>query len=117
MTDHRDLAQVLADARGDAQVMRRNGFVPIAESIELLCDDVQHSAGEYLDWLEEAEAALFSGRSRRHLATHFARWERRGHARKLKGHRYYRRVVLEQKARPTQAFLDGAAEAAREKSA
>jgi hypothetical protein len=62
-----DLAQVLADARGEAAVLRRSGNVGQAEYVESLCDRITAAADDYLRRLSVADACLKSGLSVRTL--------------------------------------------------
>ena len=92
------LEQVLADWRGDAQVLRRQGYNREAEQIERFADDVARAAEDYLRWLSEDDALLRSGRSRGWLRSHFPEWERAGHGRRDRGRRLYRMLVIPQRA-------------------
>ncbi len=94
----RALEQVLADWRGDAQVLRRQGYNREAEQIERFAMDVARAAEEYLRWLSESEALLRSGRSRSWLRLHFPEWELAGHGRREGGRRLYRMLVIPQRA-------------------
>ena len=98
IAEPRELEQVLADWRGDAQVLRRQGHDGEAEQIERFAVDVARAAEEYLRWLSEDEALLRSGRSRRWLRLLFPEWERAGHARRDRGRRVYRMLVIPQRA-------------------
>ena len=67
----RELADVLADARGDAAVLRRSGNAGQAEYVEALCDQIADAAGDYLRWLSEGDAFLKSGLAPRTLHRRF----------------------------------------------
>lgn len=105
----RDLETVLADWREQAGVLRRNGHVHQADSLERLCREVAEAAEEFLTWLNEKDAALRSGRSPAWLRKRFPEWEHAGHGRWRHGRREYRMVVVPQKAN-----LLSARQAARE---
>ena len=92
------LEQVLADAREDAQALRRHGHKHDAELIEALADKVQASAYEYLNWLTESEARLRSGHSVEFLRVRFPAWLKAGLARWDGKKRQYRAVVVPQRA-------------------
>lgn len=108
------LEQVLADARGDAQVLRKRGHGRDAELIEKLCDEVSAAAEDYLRWLNEDEAMLRSGRSSAWLRGAFPEWERSGHARRDGKRRLYRQVVVPVRANVTAAAAAGRAAARAE---
>ena len=99
-----DLNQVLTDAREQAQVLRYHGHQAQARVLEEFADRVAESAAEFLVWVSEPEAQLYTGRSVEYLRGRFAGWEARGLARREKRQRYYRRIILEHR---------GNAEAAR----
>lgn len=92
------LEQVLADAREDAQALRRHGHKHDAELIEALADKVQAAAYEYLNWLTESEARLRSGHSVEFLRARFPTWLKLGLARWDGRKRQYRAVVVPQRA-------------------
>lgn len=104
------LEQVLADHRGEAQVLRANGHKAQADSIERVCEDVALAARDYLDWLDEDEAMLRSAKSRDFFRSRFPDWEAQGLAEWRKKRRYYRRIIV-----PRRANLEAArAQAARD---
>jgi hypothetical protein len=81
MSDRRELADVLADARGEAAVLRRNKASFSIERVELLCDEVSEAASDYLRWLSEADARLKSGLALRTLRRRFRELQECGLAR------------------------------------
>ncbi len=83
----RTLEQLLADWRGDAQALRRRGH--------------------YLRWLSEDDALLRSGRSHGWLRSQFPDWERAGHARREGRKRWYRMLVIPQRANTLAARAAG----------
>lgn len=88
-----DLAQVLADARGEAAVLRRRGHSHEADAIEDLCDRVARAAEDFLKFVPESDA-LLRGCTRAYLRRNFPGWEADGNARKVNGRREYRSVML-----------------------
>lgn len=104
-----DLGQVLADLRGEAAVLRRQGHNRQAATIEDVCDKVQDAAPDYLTWLSEDDAMLRSGRSRAYLRVRFPEYEANGMARRDGRRRRYRACII-----PRRANLDAARAAGRE---
>ncbi len=103
----RTLEQLLADWRGDAQVLRRRGHDRDADQMERFADAVARAAEDYLRWLSEDEALLRSGRSLGWLRTQFPEWERAGHARRDGRKRWYRMLVIPQRANDVAARAAG----------
>ncbi len=104
------LEQLLADWRGDAQVLRRRGHDREADQLEWFADAVARAAEDYLRWLSEDEALLRSGRSRGWLRSQFPEWQRAGHARRdgrKRRKRWYRMLVIPQRANPLAARESG----------
>lgn len=66
-----DLAQVIADAREEAQVLRRAGNAGQADYVDALLSRVRESAEDFMTWLSEADAMLKSGLSERTLRRRF----------------------------------------------
>lgn len=100
-----DLAQLLADLRGEAQVLRSHGQGAQARTLEGACDRVAEVMADYLVELTEADAALYTGRRPETVRSWYPSLEARGLARLRNGRRIYRRMGLEHR---------GNAEAARE---
>jgi hypothetical protein len=88
-----DLAQVLADARGEAALLRRRGSAAMADAIEELAVSVSAAAEDYLTFVTESEARL-RGAKLAFLRRNFPTWEQDGHARKVHGVREYRAIML-----------------------
>lgn len=101
------LEQVLADERGDAAVLRRNGHDREAELIERVCERVSRAAEEYLRFMSEPDARLRTNRSVEYLRNRFAEWESQGHAYKKGTTRYYRMLVLPPRANLSAAREEG----------
>lgn len=101
------LEQVIADARGEAAILRKNGDERGAEIIERLMDAVAHAAADYIVWLNEHEAELRSGRTVAWLRARFPEWERQGHARKAGRRREYRTLIVPTRANTAAAYAAG----------
>src|SRR5690242_14998675 len=106
------LEQVLADARGEAAVLRRHGQDTTAAAIDAIVDRVRDAAEDYITWLSEDDASMRSGHHPKWLRARFAEWERAGHARREKGRRQYRQLVIPLRANTSAAYEAGR-EAAR----
>lgn len=92
------LEDAIADERGQAQVLRAKGYSHDALLIERLCDRFAAAAEDYLRFLSEPEAELRSARATEWFRSRFAGWEEMGHAKKVNGKRYYRMLVIPQRA-------------------
>ncbi len=103
----RTLEQLLADWHGDAQVLRRRGHDREADEMERCAEAVSRAAEDYLRWLSEDEALLRSGRSPGWLRSQFPEWERAGHARRDGRKRWYRMLVIPQRANTIAARAAG----------
>lgn len=102
------LEQVLADAREDAEVLKRTGHRHDAELTEQLLDRVERSARLFLLWLNEEEAQLWSGMSLRWLRAEYSKLVALGFAEERNGRRRFRACAL-----PRRADLDAMREAGR----
>lgn len=100
-----ELEEVLQEAEAEALVLRQHGHHDQAKTIERLVQKVREAASEYLDWLSESNARLYTGRSERWLRSRFTALEQRRLARVHHHRRQYRRIALEHR---------GTADAARE---
>jgi len=98
IVEPRVLEQVLADWRGDSQVLRRRGDARLAEQLERCADEAAAAAEEFIRWLSEDEARLRSGWSLARLRNNFPRWEQQGHARREGRARRYRMLIIPQRA-------------------
>lgn len=119
MTEVRTLETVLADYRASADALDRTRRTSDAKAIREFCDDVEKAAEDYLVFLAETEAVLWSGYSKEWLRARFPAWERLGHA-KVRDHgkrdRMYRRCILPRRADLAAARAD-AVRTAREEMA
>lgn len=109
MSDARpDLSTVLADARGEAAVLRSHGHGTQAASIEKLADAVSVAMRSYLNTLSESEAMLRSGWSGTRLRSRFGEWEASGFALlDARGKRRYRECIVPTRGDPAAARLAG----------
>jgi hypothetical protein len=91
------LEQVLADAREEANVLRVHSHRAQAESIDKVCAAVATMMADYLTWLNEADAELYTGLKTPALRARFASLQQRGLAKwdHERRQRMYRRVALE----------------------
>lgn len=89
------LEEVLEDELRQAGVLKHNDHDHDARLIKRICRRVLDATEDYLVFLNEKEAALWSAKSAEWLRARFPRWERRGHAKKIGRVRSYRRIVLE----------------------
>ena len=86
--------QVKADLMGEAAVLRRNGHVVQAASLERACTEFSAAAAEFAAWLTEQEAMTYTGRKSPWLRAQFDEWVARGLAKTVGRTRYYRRCIL-----------------------
>ncbi len=106
-----DLGQLITDWHGDATVLHRRGQHALAEQLEQCAREVQLAAEEWLTWVTELEAALFSGQTTRWLQSRFPAWERRGMAKRDGRTRKYRLCIVPRRAETDAAFEAGRAAA------
>lgn len=110
-----DLAQVIADAREEAAVIRRAGHGDQSEYVEALLDKVFAAAEDYIIWLSEAEARLKSGLSTKTLHRRWRELFDSGNARfNAKGEREYRSCAIPPRPDVAAAREAGRATAASE---
>jgi hypothetical protein len=89
------LEEVLADELRQAEVLKHNDHDHDAKLIKRICKRVSDATEDYLVFLNEKEASLWSAKSPEWLRARFPRWEKRGQAKKVGRLRSYRRIVLE----------------------
>lgn len=85
---------MLANEREEAAVLRARGLSGRADDIERVCDRVAEALGQYMRWLPESEAALWSGHTTRWLRARFEGYRQQGDARREGRRRYYRASAL-----------------------
>lgn len=105
------LEQVLADARGEAAVLRRAGHREQADYVESLCDRIAASTEDYSRFISEADARLRSNKAVDWLRERFPQWQSEGNAEIRGGVRYYRMIVV-----PKRPDLDAARKAGRQRA-
>lgn len=103
----KSLQQVITDWRGDASVLRSRGHTSEAKLLETCAEEVASSAEEFLRFLPETDAQLRSNRSKDWLRSQFPQWEAMGHAEKRNGRRYYRMLIIPQRANVSAAREEG----------
>lgn len=101
------LEDVLADARGDAQVLRRHGQHAMADAQERLADAVREAMEDYLTWMSEDDAILQSDRARAWFRSRFADWATMECAELRNGRRYYRAMIVPRRANRSAALEAG----------
>lgn len=92
------LEQVMADAREEGAILRRNGHVGQADTLARFLDAVRLAAEDYLTWLTEDEAHLRSGKSAKALRALFPSLLAQGLARQDGRRRLYRACAVPQRA-------------------
>jgi len=107
------LEQVLGELHDEARVLAKYGDERVAKIISGIIKRVRDAAEDYITWLSEGDAQLWTGRSERWLRARFVEWERGGHAKKERGRRYYRAVVLPHRENVSAAYRAGEAAARR----
>ncbi len=83
-----DLLQLLADLRGDAAVLRKNGQGTLADRYVEIADSVADAAHEFTTWLSEADAATRSGWSHETVRRWARKFVETPHVRWTKGKGY-----------------------------
>lgn len=101
MTEVRTLETVLADYRASADALDRTHSASTSKLIRQICKEVEDAAEDFIVFLGETEAILWSGYSKEWLRARYTKWERVGHA-KMRDHgkrdRMYRRCILPRRA-------------------
>jgi hypothetical protein len=109
MAEIRTLETVIADYRADADSLDRTHSASTAKLIRQICAEVEKAAEDYLVFLYETEASLWSGYSKDWLRSQYPKWERLGHAKMSesgKRERMFRRCVLPRRANLAAARAD-----------
>jgi hypothetical protein len=99
--------QIIADWRGDAQALRARGHSHDADLLDQCADEMAGALGGFLAWLSEPDARLKSGRSIDYFRDHFAEWSSLGLAEMRGRTRYFRSVIVPQRAHASAARLAG----------
>jgi hypothetical protein len=103
-----DLATAIADARSDAQALRRMGNESQAAALEKLLSNIAWSAEPFTNWISEADAMLRSGDSERTLRRRFRVLMECGLARYgIRGRREYLTCAIPQRADVATAYEAG----------
>ena len=102
-----DLDQILADRRGEAQLLRKRGAAALASTMEELLDEVAAATEDFRRFLSEPDAVIRSAKSERWLRARFAEWSAQGNARIRSGKREYRMLVVPQRPHLERARLAG----------
>jgi hypothetical protein len=76
-----DLAQVLADARGDLAVLRKHSASVPVETVAGMIDGVAEAAYPFVTFIGEDEAVVRSDHRAPWFRQRFPDWERQGYAR------------------------------------
>ena len=88
------IEQLLADYGEEAAILDRSGAKELAALKRQIVQEVTAALGDYLRWLSEAEAALWSSKSPRWLRDRFGAMVAAGDARRTGRHRQYRAASL-----------------------
>lgn len=88
------IEQLLANYSEDAAILDRSGAKELAAQKRQVVEEVTIALGDYLRWLSEAEAALWSSKSPRWLRDRFEAMVASGDARRNGRHRQYRAASL-----------------------
>jgi len=113
----RALEQVVADARGEAAVLRSNRASFSVDRVEQILDDVALAAEPYITWLSENDAAMRRGVTPPTMAGYFAAMLRDGNARLSGRARQYRMCAVPQRAQTVAVAARARAIARQEKKA
>ncbi|HEU4589024.1 MAG TPA: hypothetical protein VFS11_10265 [Gemmatimonadales bacterium] len=108
------LEHLLADWRGDAAVLRRQGMAERAALLEQHADAVRRVAEPWLRKLWEDEACLKSGHHPRWFKARHAEWEEMGLAGTEGRRRWYRDAIVPQRKHLSAAREDARTTARRE---
>jgi hypothetical protein len=115
-----DLQTVLDRWTADAAVLRRNGEVRLADTLDRCAAEARTAAEEWLTWLSETDAELRSGYRAAYFKARREGWRRDGNARQVARFKWeYRAAVVPRRANVMRAAEEGraAARRAQEKAA
>jgi hypothetical protein len=94
----KSLEQVLSDLRAEAQVLHTHKDERGAQLLNDVVDRVKASSEDFITWLEEEDAILRSAHHRKWFRRMYPTWAAEGHAKKERGHYYYRQLIVPQRA-------------------
>lgn len=104
----KDLATAIADARSDAQALRRTGNVGQADHLERVLSEIALAAEPYMAWLSEDDAILRSGLTERGIRRRFRGLLECGLARHgNRGRREYLECAIPRRANVAAAYRAG----------
>lgn len=88
--------QILADAREEAAILRRNGHTAQAVSVERVCEAFSSSplVADLLTWMSEQSALERSAKSADYFRDRRVQWEIDGYAKREGRKWFYRRCVV-----------------------
>jgi hypothetical protein len=101
------LTQALADLRGELPTWRKYGDAKVADAVAQWVDKVEAATESFRRFVPEADAALRSGRPCRWWRSQFEALARDGNARKERGQRLYRLIIVPSRARVSAARSQG----------
>lgn len=103
-----ELATAIADAKSDAQALRRNGHLSEADNLERIASSISAKAEPFTEWLSEEDAILRSGYSDRGIRRRFKVLLECGLARlAARGRREYLMCAVPKRANVAQAYSAG----------
>lgn len=114
------LAELIADWRGDAAVLRRRGDEKQAKVLEECADQAAEAAAEFMTPLSEHDALVRSGWPKHKLRWWFGKWKRDGYAWEDGDQRFYVACVVPPRTRtigPRESGEEAGARTARRRSA
>lgn len=88
------IEDVLSRWQDEAAVLERHGHADEGAALRRRAVEVSEAMPDYLRWLTESEAVLWSSRSLPWLRRQYPEWEAAGYARREGRHRYYRSAIL-----------------------
>jgi hypothetical protein len=103
----KSVEQVIADRRESANHAGWLGHAHDAELIRAILDEIEQAAEDYLTWLSEAEAKLWTGHRVQWLRARYAELEPDGNAKTERGTRFYRAICLPRRVNADEARAAG----------
>ena len=95
------LETILREGEVEVAVLRKNGHLGQADSVERLARAVKDAAADYLEWLPEGAAMLRSGRGLDFFKSRRPVWAEDGLAEQRGRTWWYRRVCVERRKSPS----------------